>query len=83
MKELVAWAKANPDKSNYGTSSPPFTIASELLKLKTGMPAVGIPYKSTNRVQSVRAQRAMPVHDFRWAADDPAGEGRQDRARWR
>ncbi len=48
VKELVAWAKANPDKSNYGTSSPAFTIASELLKMKTGMPAVAIPYKSSN-----------------------------------
>src|SRR6202158_6267956 len=48
VKELVAWAKENPEKSNYGTSSPAFTIASELLKLKTGMPAVGIPYKSSN-----------------------------------
>ncbi len=48
VKELVAWSKANPDKSNYGTSSPAFTIASELLKLKTGMPAVAIPYKSSN-----------------------------------
>ena len=50
VKELVAWAKANPDKSNYGTSSPAFTIASELLKLKTGMPAVAIPYKSSNEL---------------------------------
>ncbi len=48
VKELVAWAKANPEKSNYGTSSPSFTIATELLKLKTGMPAVAIPYKSSN-----------------------------------
>jgi tripartite-type tricarboxylate transporter receptor subunit TctC len=48
VKELVAWAKANPDKSNYGTSSPAFTVASELLKLKTGMPGVAIPYKGTN-----------------------------------
>ncbi|HEY4141771.1 MAG TPA: tripartite tricarboxylate transporter substrate binding protein [Pseudolabrys sp.] len=48
VKELVAYGKANPDKSNYGTSSPAFTIASELLKLKTGMPAVAIPYKSSN-----------------------------------
>jgi tripartite-type tricarboxylate transporter receptor subunit TctC len=48
VKDMVAWAKANPDKSNYGTSSPAFTIASELLKLKTGMPAVAIPYKSSN-----------------------------------
>ncbi|MGH6664895.1 MAG: Bug family tripartite tricarboxylate transporter substrate binding protein, partial [Pseudolabrys sp.] len=48
VKELVAWAKAHPDKSNYGTSSPAFTIASELLKLKTGMPAVAIPFKGSN-----------------------------------
>jgi tripartite-type tricarboxylate transporter receptor subunit TctC len=48
VKDLVAWAKANPAKSNYGTSSPAFTIASELLKLKTGMPGVAIPYKSSN-----------------------------------
>ncbi len=48
VKDVVAWAKANPEKSNYGTSSPSFTIASELLKLKTGMPAVAIPYKSSN-----------------------------------
>lgn len=47
VKELVAWAKAHPDKSNYGTSSPSFTIASELLKLKTGMPAVAIPFKGS------------------------------------
>ena len=48
VKELVAWAKANPDKSNYGTSSPAFTITPELFKLKTGMPAVAIPYKGSN-----------------------------------
>jgi Uncharacterized protein conserved in bacteria len=48
VKELVAWGKANPDKSNYGTSSPAFTITTELFKLKTGMPAVAIPYKGSN-----------------------------------
>lgn len=48
VKELVAWAKEHPDKSNYGTSSPAFTIATELFKLKTGMPAVAIPFKGTN-----------------------------------
>jgi tripartite-type tricarboxylate transporter receptor subunit TctC len=47
VQELVAWGKAHPDKSNYASSSPPFTIASELFKLKSGMPAVAIPYKST------------------------------------
>lgn len=48
VKELVDWAKAHPDKANYGTSSPVFTIATELLKLKTGMPGVAIPFKSSN-----------------------------------
>jgi len=48
VHELVAWAKANPDKSNYATSSPAFTIPIELFKLKTGMPAMAIPYKSSN-----------------------------------
>jgi tripartite-type tricarboxylate transporter receptor subunit TctC len=48
VKELVAWAKANPEKSNYASSSPAFTITTELFKLKTGMPAVAIPYKSSN-----------------------------------
>src|SRR5882757_1761300 len=38
VAELVAWMKANPDKSNYATSSPAFTIATELFKLKTGAP---------------------------------------------
>jgi tripartite-type tricarboxylate transporter receptor subunit TctC len=50
LKELVAFAKANPDKSNYPSSSPAFTIPSELLKLKTGMPGTLIPYKSTNEM---------------------------------
>ena len=78
VKELVAWAKANPDKSNYGTSSPAFTIASELLKLKTGMPAVAIPYKSSNESNLERGRRAMSVHHLRRAAGDPAGQGRQN-----
>ena len=47
VKELVAWMKANPDKSNYATSSPAFTLATELFKLKTGAPGTAIPYKSS------------------------------------
>ena len=47
VKDMVEWAKAHPDKANYGTSSPAFTIATELLKLKTGMPGVAIPFKSS------------------------------------
>ncbi len=50
VAELVAFGKANPDKSNYPTSSPAFTIASEMFKLKTGMPGQPIPYRSTNEM---------------------------------
>ncbi len=47
VAELVAYAKAHPDKANYGMTSPAFIISTELLKLKTGMPGVGIPLKSS------------------------------------
>ena len=50
VKELVDWAKAHPDKSNYATTSPAFTITTELFKLKTGMPGVAITYKSSNEM---------------------------------
>ena len=44
--ELAAWAKANPDKSNYATTAPGFTLPAELFKLRTGAPGVAIVYKS-------------------------------------
>src|SRR5262245_26538313 len=50
VKDLIAYGKQNPDKANYATSSPAFTITTELFKLKTGMPGVGIPYKSSNEM---------------------------------
>jgi tripartite-type tricarboxylate transporter receptor subunit TctC len=60
IAELVAWAKAHPDKANYASSSPAFTITTELLKLKTGMPGVPIPYKSTNEMLlSVAAEQSL------------------------
>lgn len=46
--ELVAWAKQHPDKVNYASSSPAFTLATELFKMKTGAPGTAIPYKSSN-----------------------------------
>ncbi len=50
LKDLVVFAKANPEKANYPSSSPAFTIPAELFKLKTGMPGQTIPYKSTNEM---------------------------------
>jgi tripartite-type tricarboxylate transporter receptor subunit TctC len=60
LAELIVWAKAHPDKANYATSSPAFTITTELLKLKTGMPGVPIPYKSTNEMMvSVASEQTL------------------------
>ena len=47
IKELIAYAKANPGKLNFasvGTGSPGH-IAGELFKLKTGIDMVHVPYK--------------------------------------
>ncbi|HXI04782.1 MAG: Bug family tripartite tricarboxylate transporter substrate binding protein [Bradyrhizobium sp.] len=48
VTELVAYAKANPDKTNYGSSSASFQLVTELFKQKTGAPMQVIPYKSAN-----------------------------------
>src|SRR5882672_9953766 len=48
IAELVAWLKANPDKANYPTPSPVFTLPIEHFKIKTGAPATPIPYRSSN-----------------------------------
>ena len=65
VKDLIAWAKANADKANYATSSPAFTIATELFKLKTGMPAQAIPYKSSNEsnLSVVSGQTLLTISD--------------------
>jgi tripartite-type tricarboxylate transporter receptor subunit TctC len=48
VTELVAYAKANPDKANYASSSAAFQLATELFKQKTGAPMQVIPYKGAN-----------------------------------
>jgi tripartite-type tricarboxylate transporter receptor subunit TctC len=65
LKEFVAWMKANPDKANYASSSPAFTITTELLKLKSGMPGTMIPYKSSNEMNLsvIQGQSAMTIAD--------------------
>jgi tripartite-type tricarboxylate transporter receptor subunit TctC len=50
VKELVEWGKQHPDKANYPATSPAFTVTSELFKLKSGIPGVMIPYKSSNEM---------------------------------
>lgn len=48
VTELVAHAKANPDRTNYAISSATFQLVTELFKQKTGAPMQVIPYKSAN-----------------------------------
>jgi len=60
VKELVDLAKKHPEKANYASTSPAFIIASELLKLESGMPGTMIPYKSSSQmVLSVAAGETM------------------------
>ena len=59
VKDLVDWAKANPDKANYGASAAPFQLASELLNLRTGARFAHIPYKGSN--ESINAVMSSQV----------------------
>jgi tripartite-type tricarboxylate transporter receptor subunit TctC len=50
VKELVAYAKANPAKANYASSSPAFQLPTEQFKQKTGAPLERINYKSSGEM---------------------------------
>ena len=65
VKELVEWAKKNPDKANYASTSPAFITATELLKLKSGMPGTMIPYKSSNEMilSVMQGQTLLAISD--------------------
>jgi tripartite-type tricarboxylate transporter receptor subunit TctC len=65
LKEFVAWMKQHADKANYASSSPAFIIPTELVKLKTGMPGIMIPYKSSNEMilSVISGQTAMTIAD--------------------
>jgi tripartite-type tricarboxylate transporter receptor subunit TctC len=65
VKEFAAWAKEHADKMNYPATSPAFILPSEQLKLKTGMPGVMIPYKSSNEMilSVMEGQTAFAIAD--------------------
>ena len=52
VAELVAYAKANPDKANYGSPSVTFVLLVEQFKERTGAPFENIPFKSTAEVMT-------------------------------
>lgn len=47
VQELVAAAKASPDKANYGSPAPTMQLMTEQFKARTGAPFEHIPIKST------------------------------------
>ena len=60
MPELIAYAKANPDKSNYASSSAAFQLATELFKMRTAAPMTHIPYKgSGDSIAAVLASQVL------------------------
>jgi tripartite-type tricarboxylate transporter receptor subunit TctC len=60
VKELAAYSRANPSKSNYSSSAASFRLATELLKTKAGISAEYVPYKgSAPAVQAVAAGEVL------------------------
>jgi len=60
VKELIAYAKANPGKSNYASSAGIFQITTEMFKQRTGTAIEMIPYKSSGEsIQAVIAGQVM------------------------
>ena len=50
VKELIGYAKANPDKLNYGSSSNAVALPMELFKTMTGTRIQHVPYKGSGQM---------------------------------
>jgi tripartite-type tricarboxylate transporter receptor subunit TctC len=48
LKDFVAWSQTNSTASNYASASPTFTLAAELLKLRTGATMQRVSYRGSN-----------------------------------
>lgn len=63
FNELVAYSKANPSKSNYSYPAASFQLVMELLKARTGLRALNVPYQgsapSINAVLTQEVQMAL------------------------
>ena len=60
VQELIAYAKANPGKSNYASSAGIFQITTEMFKQRTGTAIEMIPYKSSGEsVQALISHQVM------------------------
>lgn len=60
VKELIAYAKANPSQANYASTSGVFQLTNELFKIQTSTDFEMIPFKSSNEmIQGVITGQAM------------------------
>jgi tripartite-type tricarboxylate transporter receptor subunit TctC len=50
VRELIAFARANPQKANYGAAGAGLQLAGALFKAKSETPIVHIPYKGGSQV---------------------------------
>ena len=81
MKDFIAWTKANPDKTNYASTSAAFTLTSELFKLKTGTPPAS-PFAFNSGNDSVMSVVSNQVtYAIRRAAADRAADSASGNAR--
>jgi tripartite-type tricarboxylate transporter receptor subunit TctC len=79
VRELVAYAKANPGKLNFGSFSPGSTshLMGELLKLQTGIDVVHVPYKgSGDALKDLLSGRVQMMFDGPTTAIENAKTGR-------
>ena len=76
VQELVAWMKANPDKSNYATSSPGLHAGDRAVQAQDRRAGDGDPLQEQQRIARQRHRPAIPAHHRRSAADHAAGQGR-------
>ena len=73
LADLIAWSKANPSNANYASASPTFTLATELLKLKTGASLQRVTYRSSNE-----AVLAVLANQVTTAMTDPLPDARRE-----
>lgn len=66
MRELIAYAKANPGKLSYATPNSTSLVASETIKHIAGLDIVGVNYKSSPQAMNdvISGQIQMYVADF-------------------
>lgn len=67
LAELKAWVKANPGKLNFGGSTAPTSLATEMFKKAAGIDGAIIPYKGSGPIQT-----ALLSGEVQIALDPPA-----------